>query len=123
MSESAGLGGAFSDIIIASPDEACTETYLEAGPFDTYKEAQKYAKYLMTKFCRALLYVNKFSQHSTSSWGAIPQQDFFEEWWNKSISEIDEKLFEKYNIPENIRIFIRNNIQQRTEANIVNFNK
>ena len=61
MSEKSGLGGAFSDIIIAFPHQACTETYLESGPFDTFDLAKKHAKYLMTKFCRALLYVNKFS--------------------------------------------------------------
>lgn len=121
MCETSGLGGAFSDIIIASPNEACTETYLESGPFDSIHTAQKQAKYLMTKFCRALLYVNKFSQHSTSSWGAIPTQTFQEPWWNESISQIDEHLFDKYNVPENIKEFVRNNIQEKSEKNIVNF--
>lgn len=121
MSEKNGLGGAFSDIIIAFPHQACTETYLESGPFDTFDLAKKHAKYLMTKFCRALLYVNKFSQHSTSAWGAIPIQDYHEDWWNKSISEIDEHLFDKYNLPEEIREFVRNNIQTKTMDNILNY--
>lgn len=120
MSEKSGLGGAFSDIIIAFPHQACTETYLESGPFDTFDLAKKHAKYLMTKFCRALLYVNKFSQHSTSAWGAIPIQDYHEDWWSKSIIEIDEHLFDKYNLPEEIRDFVRNNIQPRDESNIRN---
>ncbi len=121
MSEKTGLGGAFSDIIIASPYEACTETYLESGKFDSYVTAKKHAKYLMTKFARALLYMNKFSQHSTSSWGAIPIQNYNEDWWNLSISEINEKLFEKYNIPQNIRDFVNKNIQTKSESNIVNY--
>ena len=59
MYEKHYLCGTFADIIIASPNEACTETYLESGCFDDYKTAKKHAKYLMTKFARALLYVNK----------------------------------------------------------------
>ena len=123
MSEKSGLGGAFSDIIIASPGEACTETYLESGLFDSFEIAQKHAKYLMTKFCRALLYVNKFSQHSTSSWGAIPIQNYSEEWWSETIDKIDEHLFDKYCIPEEIRKFVIKNIQTKNESNIVNFKK
>jgi hypothetical protein len=75
----------------------------------------------MTQFARALLYVNKHSQHSTTSWGAIPIQDYSESWWDKSIAEIDEELITKYNIPENIEKFIRKNIQVKTESNITNF--
>ena len=123
MSEKSGLGGAFSDIIIASPGEACTETYLESGSFDSLEAAQKHAKYLMTKFCRALLYLNKFSQHSTSSWGAIPIQDYSEEWWNETIERIDEHLSDKYCVPEEIRKFVIKNIQTKNESNIINFNK
>ena len=123
MSESSGLGGAFSDIIIGFPNEACTETYLESGSFDCFNTAKKHAKYLFTKFARALLYLNKFSQHSTTSWDAIPIQDYSEDWWDKSISEIDEYLFDKYNIPNEIRIFVRKNIQTKSETNIVNFSE
>lgn len=74
-----GLGGAYSDIIIASPNVATTETWLESGNFDTFDLARKHAKYLMTTFARALLYINKHSQHSTTAWGAVPIQDYSEE--------------------------------------------
>ena len=121
MAEKTGLGGAYSDIIIAYPNEACTETYLESGCFDDYKTAKKHAKYLMTNFTRALLYVNKTSQHSTTAWGAIPTQDYTEPWWNKSIKEIDAELIKKYNVPQNIAEFIKDNIQTKTEENIINY--
>ena len=121
MSESAGLGGAFANIIIAKPYEICTETYQESGVFDNFETAQKHAKYLMTKFARALLYVNKMSQMSTRAWGAVPVQDYGEPWWDKSIAEIDKELIKKYNIPQDIADFIDKNIQTKTEANIVNF--
>lgn len=120
MSATAGLGGAFADIIVAKPCEICTETYLESGCFDSLDKAQKHAKYLMTKFARAMLFVNKTSQHSTTAWGDVPSQDYSEEWWNKSIAEIDECLFKKYNVPSDIAEFVRKNIQTKDESNIVN---
>lgn len=120
MSATAGLGGAFADIIVAKPYEICTETYLESGCFESLDKAQKHAKYLMTKFARAMLFVNKTSQHSTTAWGDVPSQDYSENWWSKSIAEIDECLFKKYNVPSDIAEFVRKNIQTKDESNIIN---
>lgn len=118
-----GLGGAFADIIIAGPNEASSESYQESGCFSSFDEAQKHAKYLMTQFCRALLFINKFGQDSPRAWGAVPCQNYSEDFWNGSIAEIDEALMNKYNVPQNIRDFVKNNIQARTEKNIINFQK
>ncbi len=52
----------------------------------------------------------------------VPLQNYKEEWWNKDIDTIDEKLFEKYNIPDDIKSFVYGNIQHRSEENIVNYN-
>jgi type II restriction enzyme len=120
-SVAAGLGGAYSDIIIAGPNVATTETWQESGAFDELEVAKKHGKFLMTKFTRALLYLNKHSQHSTTAWGAVPIQDYSESWWDKSIAEIDLRLMDKYNIPDNVRIFVFENIQQKSERNIVNY--
>lgn len=120
MSENAGLGGAYANVIIAKPFEICTETYQESGCFDDLDTAKKHAKYLLTKFARAALYVNKISQMSTTAWGAVPVQDYSEDWWSKSIAEIDECLFKKYNVPSDIAEFVRKNIQTKDESNIVN---
>lgn len=120
-SEGSGLGGAYSDIIIANPNVATTETWQESGAFNDFETAKKHAKYLMTKFARALLYYNKHSQHSTTAWGAVPVQDYSEDWWNKSIAEIDRELMDKYSVPADIRKFISENIQQKSESNIVNY--
>ena len=116
------FGGSYSDIIIGYPNEACTETYLESGSFDNYQTVKKHAKYLLTKFLRALLYLNKFSRHSTTAWASVPVQDYHEDFWNGTIAEIDVALMDKYNVPNNIRQFVFANIQTKTEANIVNFN-
>ena len=121
MSENAGLGGAYSDVIIALPNEAAIETYQESGCFNDLVMAKKHAKYLMTKFARALLYRNKHSQHSTTSWGAVPVQDYSEPWWDKSIAEIDRELIKKYNVPQRIADYIDKNIQTKTTANIINY--
>ena len=122
MSEKTGLGGAYSDIIIAKPNDIATETFQESGCFDTLDDARKHAKYLLTKFTRALLYFNKHSQHSTTAWGAVPVQHYQEDWWTKSISEIDNKLMDKYNISAEIRSFISKNIQEKNENNIIESN-
>jgi hypothetical protein len=122
MSEKSGLGGAYSDIIIGKPGDICTETFVECGSFDNFDTAKKFAKYAMTKFVRALLYINKVSQQSSRSvWAAVPMQDFSEEWWNKSIKEIDAALFKKYGLDTKLVDYINKNIQQKFESNIVNF--
>lgn len=116
------LGGAYADIIIASPKEICTENFLESGIFESYDKAKMHAKYLMTKFARALLFANKNSQdNSKEKWLFVPKQDFSETWWDKTIAEIDEELMKKYNISENVKKFVYDNIQTRDESNIINF--
>jgi superfamily II DNA or RNA helicase len=120
MDEKAGLGGAFSDIIIGKPNEICTESFQEQGSYDSLEKAFFHAKYILTTFARACLYANKYSQHSTTSWGGVPIQSFTEKWWNESIEIIDKKLFEKYKIPSKIYDFVVKNIQKKNESNILN---
>ena len=123
MDEKKYYGGTFSDIIIGYPSECCTETYLESGGFDTKFFAVCHAKYLLTKFARALLYLNKYTRvNSSSAWASVPVQDYHEDFWNGTIAEIDVALMDKYNVPNNIRQFVFANIQTKTEDNIVNFN-
>lgn len=119
MDVKAGLGGAFSDIILGKPFEISTESFQEQGSYDDERHAFFHAKYILTRFARACLYINKYSQHSTTAWGSVPIQDFKEDWWNESIEELENRLFDKYNIPQNIRDFVLNNIQQKTEENIL----
>ena len=121
MSLSSGIGGAYADIPIAGPNDVCSETYNYGGITDTQKKAYYVAKYAFTKFFRAILFYYKNSKHTSyDAFLAIPTQDFHEEWWNESIAQIDEHLFDKYNVPDDIRSFVRNNIQSRSEDNIIN---
>ena len=121
LSQSAGIGGAYADVMIASPNEICSYSYNVCGISENKEGAIFAAKYLLTKFLRAMLAINKKGKDATSeNFQSVPSQDFHEDWWKESIAEIDEHLFDKYNVPEPIRSFVRNNIQTRTEENIVN---
>ncbi len=119
MDENKWLGGTFSDVIVGKPNEIVTESYQEQGSYDDFKKAFYHAKYIMTKFARACLYFNKFSQHSTTSWGAVPIQDFNEDWWDKSIEEIDNYLFYKYKINLEIKNFVLKSFQKKNEESII----
>lgn len=114
------LGGSYASIIVASPKEIAIGSYIETGNFDTKSSAIKHAKYFMTKFFRGLLFANKNSIINSTAWGSIPMQDYTEDFWDNSIEEIDNKLFEKYNIPNYIKTFVENNIQPRDESYIIN---
>jgi len=115
------LGGAYSDVILGKPLEICTENFLEIGNYTKKEEAYLMAKYLMTRFLRGLLYLNKFSQdNSKDKFKYVPKQDFSENWWGESIEQLENRLFDKYNVPQNIRDFVLNNIQQKSEENILN---
>ena len=46
------------------PDTACTETYLVAGQFETEAEAERYARYLRTRFVRFLVSLRKPTQNA-----------------------------------------------------------
>lgn len=118
------IGGSYADIIIAYPNEVCTENFLECGCYATYREAIYCAKYVMTKFVRALLYLNKFSHdNSKDKWVDVPIQDYTENYWDKSIFEINNALMDKYNVPQKIRKFVEKNIQTKTEKNIINYDE
>jgi hypothetical protein len=121
MSEGAGLGGAYANVVVASPYEIATETYQEQGPFEDLATATKHAKYILTRFARALLFLNKNSQHSTTAWGAVPVQDFSESWWNLDIGELELRLKHKYQIPDDVFAYYLSNVQAKSEKNIVGY--
>ena len=119
MSKVAGLGGAYSNILLAKPGDICSETYIQFGPFNTESEARKMSKYFMTKFFRALLFLGKDSQNTArDKYQFIPQPDLSKPYWSLPVDAIDEALFNQYGIPEQNRDFIRKNIQQRDESNV-----
>lgn len=119
MSPAVGLGGSYSNLCVARPGDACAETFIEFGPFASQDETIRIAKYFLTKFFRACLFLAKTSQNTArDKYRFVPLPDFSEDFWNLPIAELDEQLFEKYQVPAKTRTFILDNLQPRSEANI-----
>lgn len=119
MSERIGLGGSYANICVARPGDVCSETFIEFGPFKNQDEAYRMAKYFMTKFFRALLYLAKTSQNTAKDkYRYIPVPDLADGIFDLPISELDQALFDKYQIPAQSRTFILQNVQPRDEKNI-----
>ncbi len=92
------------EIIIARPNEICTETFLQIGGFISLMEAENCLSYIKTKFFRALLFYNRHSLNiSKESFALIPMQDFSKSW-------TDEELYAKYNLTQEEIEFIESNI-------------
>ncbi|MEC5379233.1 restriction endonuclease, partial [Staphylococcus hominis] len=112
---SGSFGERLTEPVIASPFEGHTQTFISIGKFDTQYEATAVAKYIKTKFLRALLGTLKVTQdNKKASWSNIPLQDFTNYSdidWLKSISEIDQQLYKKYNLSENEIKFIEENVK------------
>lgn len=116
------LGGSYADVIVAEPYEAASETFQETGNFETKEMAIKHAKYIITPFARACLYETKETRLCTTCWKNVPAQDYSEDWWDESVESINKHLYEKYNLPNNVRDFIDKWIQPLTVDNIINYN-
>jgi site-specific DNA-methyltransferase (adenine-specific) len=81
-----------SNPIIAGPGEACTETYIIAGRFDSEEKAQQYAAYLRTRFVRFLVSLRKATQHATRSvYAFVPDVPLDKKW-------SDVKLYKRYDL-------------------------
>lgn len=100
--------------VIAFPGECCTETFLEVGGWDTLSKAKAASKYVQTKFFRSLVAIMKQTQNMPAIiYKYVPMQDFTESSdidWSESIDEINQKLYEKYNLSEDSIRFIEENI-------------
>jgi hypothetical protein len=93
------------EIIVAPPNEVCTETFLRIGNFDTEREALNCLSYIKTKFFRALLSYNRIQKNlSKSTFELIPLQDFSASW-------NDVALYKKYGLSEDEIELIESNIK------------
>jgi len=96
--------------LVSAPGTGFTQTFMSVGRFDTEDEAQACAKYLKSKFARAMLGVLKTTQHNSAiKWRYVPLQDFTGESdidWTKSIPEIDQQLYAKYKLDADEIAFI-----------------
>ncbi len=103
---------------IGKPNEICTESYLVVGADLGLDEdsAKNLEKYMKTKFVRFLHSLLKSSQDATSkTFELVPIQDFTENSdvdWNKSIKEIDQQLYLKYDLTNEEIEHIENSIKE-----------
>lgn len=102
---------------VGEPNSVCTETFLAIGADLNLSEeaAKNLSMYLKTKFARYLHSLAKISQHGTKqTYRFVPMQDFTEKSdidWSKPIDNIDEQLFDKYNLSQEEREHIKKSIK------------
>ncbi|MCA9765303.1 MAG: Eco57I restriction-modification methylase domain-containing protein [Carnobacterium sp.] len=109
------FGESIPNPFIGEPGDIVTETFLRFGNFDNELEAESLLKYIKTKFFRVLVSILKVTQHSTTTYGYVPLQDFSENSdidWAQSIREIDKQLYEKYKLNDEEILFIEENVTE-----------
>lgn len=112
--------GRFGEIVtkpqVIPPHSAYTHTFYGIGCFEKEYEANNVIKYVKTKFARALLSILKVTQNVNSdTWKYVPLQDFTDKSdidWSKSIYEIDQQLYKKYNLSKEEIEFIETHVKE-----------
>lgn len=100
---------------IGMPNDSSTTTFIGIGAFDTLEQAVNCSTYYKTKFLRCLLGIRKNTQHSSPAvWAYVPIQDFTNNSdidWSKNVANIDQQLYEKYNLSPKERAFIEEKVK------------
>lgn len=113
---SGAIGEVLSTPLIGEPLIGHNQTFISIGAFETKVEAEACMKYVKTKFARTMLGILKITQHNpASTWRYVPLQDFTSASdidWSKSVHEIDEQLYQKYELSENEVDFIETNVKE-----------
>ena len=112
--------GQFGETIAAPfiglPGDGSTETFMGIGQFEKKEEADNAVKYIKTKFARAMYGILKRTQANTpGKWQWVPLQDFTTHSdidWSKSISEIDQQLYRKYDLTADEINFIETHVKE-----------
>lgn len=100
------MGDMPSTLEYAMPNDACTETFIQIGPFNTIEEAKNCEAYMRTKFFTILVGIRKQDQGAGKSvYRYVPLQDFTIKW-------TDEMLYEKYGISEEEREYINSILEK-----------
>src|SRR5690625_5061810 len=101
--------------LLGDPNTGYTQSFISIGVFKTKYEGEAALKYVKTKLVRALLGILKVTQdNNRETWRNVPLQDFTPESdieWSKSVSEIDQQLYKKYNLSKEEIEFIEKNIK------------
>lgn len=135
------MGEKISQPFIGSENMIATQTYITFGMFDNKDEAVNCAKFLKTRFARALLFTLKTTQQNAKkTWFNIPLMDFKNvedrenrnsdnkadvdnnsqlnnlpviDWSVDSLNMIDEQLFELYSLTNVEKSWLLENIQEQ----------
>lgn len=92
--------------IVAAPGEACTETYLVAGRFDSEVEATQFAAYLRTRFVRFLVSLRKPTQDAARGvYAFVPDLPMGRTW-------TDKMLYERYGLTDDEIAFIESQVAE-----------
>ena len=109
------IGEVLSTPIIGEPGIGHTQTFISIGKLDSIFEAKALLQYIKTKFLRCMLGVLKVTQDNKKAvWEYVPLQDFTENSdidWSKSVAEIDQQLYKKYNLTNEEIAFIESKIK------------
>ena len=101
--------------MIGTPMMICTDTFLQVGQFDNKSEASNLLKYVKTKFFRAMVGIKKTAVFNYKDcFSFVPVQDFTANSdidWSKSIPEIDQQLYRKYNLNQDEIDFIETHVK------------
>ncbi len=110
------FGETLSGSIIAKPGIGYTQTFIGVGNFDSVEETRNVDKYIRGKFARAMLGVLKITQDCPGpKWAYVPVQNFKIDSdidWSKSVTDIDQQLYDKYGLTKEERIFIETNVKE-----------
>lgn len=100
---------------ILSKSMGITQTFISFGNFSEKIESNNLEKYLMTKFVRLMVGTLKATNGTKFEvWSNVPIQDFTSNSdidWSKSIPEVDQQLYKKYNLSQEEIDFIESKIK------------
>ena len=106
---------------IIGPNDVCTDSYLIIGASEDKSIVENEYKYIQTRFSRFLLMLAVSSINlSPDKFQFIPLQDFTGRSdinWNKSVAEIDQQLYIKYNLSDKEISFIESMIKPMYNIN------
>ena len=102
--------------LIGEPLIGYTQSFISIGALDTKNEAEALLKYVKSKFMRTMLGVLKVTQDNNKSvWKYVPLQDFTAHSdidWSKSVAEIDQQLYRKYDLTADEIEFIETHVKE-----------
>ena len=100
--------------VVGKPYDIATDTFICVGSLEDEAQANALFKYLNGKFARILIGILKVTQDNTADkWAYVPLQDFSDHSdidWDKTTSEIDLQLYEKYGISADEIAFIESKV-------------